>query len=206
MKKVIICVLSFIIVITSCCFAKVYVKGYFRKDGTYVAPHYRTNPDSKITNNYSYPGNYNPNTGKITGGSSIYSPSSTTNSLINPSTTPLTNYQATTYASPTKIQVEKPTYPVKINGTNISTYSGNWEPITYNNITYIPMTSSVIEELGLTSSFDSVNGFNLNQTANQSPEVLLIVLDPTTMKFHSTTDCADLKNIDDYRSCPNCIE
>ena len=206
MKKVIICVLSFIIVITSCCFAKVYVKGYFRKDGTYVAPHYRTNPDSKITNNYSYPGNYNPNTGEITGGSSIYSPSYTTNSLINPSTTPLTNYEAVTYASHTKMQVEKPTYPVKINGANISTYSGNWEPITYNNITYIPMTSSVIEELGLTSSFDSVNGFNLNQTANQSPEVLLIVLDPSTMKFHSTTECAGLRNIDDYRSCPNCIE
>lgn len=197
-KKVIVCILSFVFIITSFCFAQVYVKGYFRKDGTYVAPHYRTNPDSKITNNYSYPGNYNPNTGKITGGTSTYTPSYTSNTL--------TSLPTTTYTSPTKMQVEKPTYPVKINGANISNYSGNWEPITYNDITYIPMTSSVIEELGLTSSFDSVNGFNLNQTANQSPEVLLIVLDPTTMKFHSTTDCAGLKNIDDYRSCPNCIE
>ena len=44
------------------------VQGYFRKDGTYVAPHFRTAPDGDPTNNYSYPGNYNPNTGKITSG------------------------------------------------------------------------------------------------------------------------------------------
>ena len=44
------------------------VQGYFRKDGTYVAPHVRTTPDGDPTNNYSYPGNYNPNTGKITSG------------------------------------------------------------------------------------------------------------------------------------------
>jgi hypothetical protein len=44
------------------------VKGYYRKDGTYVQPHQRTNPDSSRSNNYSFPGNYNPNTGKITPG------------------------------------------------------------------------------------------------------------------------------------------
>lgn len=44
------------------------VRGYFRKDGTYVRPHYRTNPDGNPFNNYSFPGNYNPNTGTITGG------------------------------------------------------------------------------------------------------------------------------------------
>ena len=44
------------------------VQGYFRKDGTYVAPHVRTVPDGDPTNNYSYPGNYNPNTGRITSG------------------------------------------------------------------------------------------------------------------------------------------
>lgn len=44
------------------------VRGYHRRDGTYVQPHYRTNPDSNPYNNYGYPGNYNPNTGRITGG------------------------------------------------------------------------------------------------------------------------------------------
>ncbi len=49
-------------------FAQVWVDGYYRKDGTYVKGHYRTKPDGNPYNNYSYPGNYNPNTGKITGG------------------------------------------------------------------------------------------------------------------------------------------
>ena len=47
---------------------RVRVRGYYRKDGTYVKPHYRTAPDGNPYNNYSYPGNYNPNTGKITPG------------------------------------------------------------------------------------------------------------------------------------------
>jgi uncharacterized protein YxeA len=40
------------------------VSGYFRKDNTYVQPYYRSNPDRSPYNNYGYPGNYNPNTGK----------------------------------------------------------------------------------------------------------------------------------------------
>ena len=40
------------------------VKGYTRKDGTYVQPHRQTNPDKKRSNNYSSEGNYNPSTGK----------------------------------------------------------------------------------------------------------------------------------------------
>lgn len=47
---------------------RVRVRGYYRKDGTYVRPHYRTKPDGNPYNNYSFPGNYNPNTGRITGG------------------------------------------------------------------------------------------------------------------------------------------
>lgn len=37
------------------------VDGYTRRDGTYVQPHTRTNPDSSRSNNYGAPGNYNPN-------------------------------------------------------------------------------------------------------------------------------------------------
>jgi len=44
------------------------VRGYYRKDGTYVRSHYRTLPDGNPYNNYSYPGNYNPNIVKITPG------------------------------------------------------------------------------------------------------------------------------------------
>lgn len=44
--------------------AQVRVKGYTRKDGTYVAPHYRSSPNSSKLDNYSTQGNYNPYTGK----------------------------------------------------------------------------------------------------------------------------------------------
>jgi hypothetical protein len=43
---------------------KVHVKGYTKKDGTYVAPHSRTAPDKSKSNNWSSKGNVNPETGK----------------------------------------------------------------------------------------------------------------------------------------------
>jgi hypothetical protein len=48
--------------------AAVKVGGYFRKDGTYVQPHYRSNPDGNPYNNWSYPGNTNPYTGEVASG------------------------------------------------------------------------------------------------------------------------------------------
>lgn len=49
------------------------VSGYVKKDGTYVAPHYRSSPDSSKLNNYSTQGNVNPYTGK-TGTVDPYAP------------------------------------------------------------------------------------------------------------------------------------
>ena len=40
------------------------VKGYFKKDGTYVEPHYRSSPNERKDDNYSSKGNENPYTGK----------------------------------------------------------------------------------------------------------------------------------------------
>jgi len=40
------------------------VRGYYRKDGTYVPPHKRTAPDERFENNWSTVGNVNPYTGK----------------------------------------------------------------------------------------------------------------------------------------------
>lgn len=39
------------------------VGGYTKRDGTYVAPHRRSNPDSSLNNNWSTKGNSNPYTG-----------------------------------------------------------------------------------------------------------------------------------------------
>ncbi len=55
--------LAIIFVASSFSFAKdVTVKGYFRKDGTYVPAHHRSSPDNTVKNNYDYKGNYNPYT------------------------------------------------------------------------------------------------------------------------------------------------
>ncbi len=40
------------------------VRGYTRRDGTYVAPHRATNPNSTRSDNWSTKGNVNPYTGK----------------------------------------------------------------------------------------------------------------------------------------------
>ncbi|MCW2066747.1 UNVERIFIED_ORG: hypothetical protein M2420_002101 [Stenotrophomonas maltophilia] len=40
------------------------VSGYVKKDGTYVAPHYRSVPNRSALDNYSTRGNYNPYTGQ----------------------------------------------------------------------------------------------------------------------------------------------
>jgi hypothetical protein len=54
-------------------FADQYVNGYYRKDGTYVQPHYRSDRDGNPYNNYSYLGNTNPYTGeRATGNSDTY--------------------------------------------------------------------------------------------------------------------------------------
>jgi hypothetical protein len=52
-----------------------YVSGYYRSDGRYVSGYYRTCANSTVTDNYSYPGNYNPYTGRTTSGSSFSWPS-----------------------------------------------------------------------------------------------------------------------------------
>ena len=43
--------------------ADTYVDGYYKKDGTYVAPHHQTKQDNKLYNNYSAEGQTNPYTG-----------------------------------------------------------------------------------------------------------------------------------------------
>jgi hypothetical protein len=58
-------VLAVALAVSASAFAKdVYVRGHVRKDGTYVAPHHRTSPDSTQNNNYGTVGNYNPYTGQ----------------------------------------------------------------------------------------------------------------------------------------------
>ncbi len=44
--------------------ARVSVRGYTTRRGTYVQPHYRSNPNRSRYDNWSSRGNYNPYTGR----------------------------------------------------------------------------------------------------------------------------------------------
>ncbi len=56
MSKFILIVFVFTIFFTSFANAQVYVRGYYKSNGTYVAPHTRTYPDGIKSNNKSYRG------------------------------------------------------------------------------------------------------------------------------------------------------
>lgn len=66
---------------------QVHVKGYTKSNGTYVAPHTRSSPNSSPYDNYSYPGNTNPYTGKTATGN----PDTYINNLYNNNSTPSTS-------------------------------------------------------------------------------------------------------------------
>jgi hypothetical protein len=56
--------LLFALLISFSLFADTYVKGYYRKNGTYVQPHYRSTANGTKSDNWSTKGNVNPYTGK----------------------------------------------------------------------------------------------------------------------------------------------
>lgn len=58
-------VVVIVLVTTTIANADVYVRGYYRNNGTYVRPHYRSNPDGNFWNNWSTYPNVNPYTGDI---------------------------------------------------------------------------------------------------------------------------------------------
>lgn len=63
MKKIIVFLLVGMFS-ASLAFANTYVRGYTKKNGTYVQPHYRSSPNSTRSDNWSTKGNVNPYTGK----------------------------------------------------------------------------------------------------------------------------------------------
>ena len=65
-RYIFVFVLLFVFVFVSypVVYGDTYVPGYWRSDGTYVRPHYRSDPDSSRWNNYSTKGRLNPYTGE----------------------------------------------------------------------------------------------------------------------------------------------
>ncbi len=62
MKKLIVCLL--LLCVCAIASADVGVRGYYRRNGTYVQPYYRSSPNNTVYDNYSVYPNINPYTGK----------------------------------------------------------------------------------------------------------------------------------------------
>ena len=67
MKRLItiVAILAAVLMTTLTADADVYVHGYTRSNGTYVQPHYRSDPDGNFNNNWSTYPNVNPHTGAV---------------------------------------------------------------------------------------------------------------------------------------------
>ena len=64
MKRLLTAALAFLITLSVVAQGSHQVKGYTKKNGTYVAPHRQTNSNSTQKDNWSTKGNTNPYTGK----------------------------------------------------------------------------------------------------------------------------------------------
>ncbi len=64
LRKIIVFALLATLAFTAIASADVYVRGHYRNDGTYVNPHWRSDPDGDPGNNWSHKGNVNPHTGE----------------------------------------------------------------------------------------------------------------------------------------------
>jgi opacity protein-like surface antigen len=64
MKRVLLFLITLLAFASIALAGDVYVNGYYRSDGTYVQPHYRSAPDGNSYNNWSTKGNTNPYTGQ----------------------------------------------------------------------------------------------------------------------------------------------
>jgi hypothetical protein len=172
LKLLILTVMSLILLLTSFTIAEakdVHVKGYYRKNGTYVSPHYRSAPDGIKSNNFSHCGNVNPYTGKTgtvdcNGGTSDYSSSNYSPIANKPieEIFPAGSYKATI-----------PNYKVKINGQNIDNTNNKYPVLVYKDITYFPMTWNYTNALGLETNWNADTGFSIRKSGANVTKITL---------------------------------
>jgi len=122
----------------------VWVNGYYRSNGTYVNGYERTAPDGNPYNNYGYPGNYNPNTGKITGGN----PDTYLDNYYN-------NSSGSTYY-PSYSYPTTPTCPINSYYDGISSCKCNYGYIVSGG-SCVSGNSVCYSQLGYSSSYDSLS-------------------------------------------------
>jgi hypothetical protein len=169
----------------------VYVNGYYRSNGTYVNGYERTAADSNPYNNYSYPGNYNPNTGSITGGN----PSTYLNNYYNNS---YSGGYSSSYSSPNYSYLTTPSCPFNSYYDGVSSCQCNYG--------YVVSGSSCVnaslycsDKIGIMSQYNSasktcecMSGYEYNGSS--------CVYKSTTPSSYSTSTYDSYSSA--YNNCP----
>lgn len=108
--------------------AQVHVRGHYRKNGTYVAPHYRSSPNSTRLDNWSTKGNVNPYTGEP--GTRNPYPTTYTSPTYYPRTYSPPPYQPRTYYPRTYVAPTRIAPRYSTGGTYVSYSAGGqaWTP------------------------------------------------------------------------------
>jgi hypothetical protein len=135
---------------------QVHVKGYTKSNGTYVAPHVRSNPNSTPLDNYSYPGNTNPYTGKTATGN------------------PETYLNNNSSSSPSEIWING---YYKKDGTYVN---GHWRTIRNNNPYNQNNSSDSYHPYGVTTEVNETLPTGLEVTIASTPTGAQLTVDGVT--------------------------
>lgn len=114
MKILILSIVAASALIATSAAAQVGVSGYYRSNGTYVAPHVRTNPNNTINDNWTTRPNVNPYTGRVGTRSPSYGSSNYGSS----------NYGSSSYGSSSTYRAPRTTYGSSY-GSSSSTSRGS---------------------------------------------------------------------------------
>lgn len=126
--------------------ADTYVNGYFRKNGTYVQPHYRTSPNGTTLDNYSTRGNVNPYTGKA----GTIDPNGYTTNTASNSYPPITRAPLSTVAPLPSTPNRPRDYAVRVNPNRQTSSNSEWQVLEKytDDIYYIDLNSIRTESRG----------------------------------------------------------
>nr|WP_315021891.1 hypothetical protein [uncultured Aminipila sp.] len=155
-------IMIIVLLFSSTAYADVYVKGYFKSNGTYVEPYFRTSPNNTINDNYSTYPNINPYTGKQGTIMSSYYSNQAYSSFYN------SYYVDKSIIKFSITTLERPSFPVYINDYNVNNTDSKYYPTILNGVVFIPLTAEMISVMKLSGGWDSTNGMVL-KTSDISP-------------------------------------
>ena len=195
-RKTLLCFLS--LLIFSFAFADVRVKGYTRKDGTYVNPHYRSNPDGNFYNNWSTVGNVNPYTGKI----GTKTENSNQGKIYKPSTTKDLNIPYLQSSNPAKSTQFNTSQNIITKSVPISSLYSDPKIIVsqrLKNLDYKEDTShlSLIDMLGLESKISAAQSLKKLGYSGDTSKLTLMEILEIESKIHASKRLYDLGYIED---------